>query len=631
MKDSKNTFLLVRNRRQSIRSSTLQFLPISRAEMEERGWDQLDFLCITGDAYVDHPSFGIAIISRILEAEGFRVGILAQPDYRSVDDFRRFGKPRLGFLITAGNLDSMVSNYTVARKPRKEDAYSPGGKGGRRPDRASIVYAVRAREAYKGIPIILGGLEASLRRFAHYDYWDDRLRRSILLDAKADILVYGMGEQAILEIAQRLGKKGPTADLRGIPGTVYAVSEMSPDFSGVHLPSYRELLSDSKVYGESFKIQYRNSEPLAGKPLVELYEEGSIRRYVYQEPPARPLSTEELDRVYSLPYTRNSHPAYTAAGGVPALQEVKFSLVSSRGCFGGCSFCALTFHQGRIVQSRSHESLLREARELIQLPDFKGYIHDVGGPTANFRHPACDKQIRSGTCMDKLCLFPRPCRNLKVDHSDYLELLRKLRSLAGVKKVFVRSGIRYDYLLADPDQTFFRELCQYHVSGQLKVAPEHVHPRVLEAMGKPSLEVYRKFETEYFRINRELGKEQYLVPYFISSHPGSDLAAAIELAEYFRDHRFIPEQVQDFYPTPGTLSTCMYYTGIDPRTGEEIYVPRTYHEKALQRALLQYRNPRNHALVIEALEQAGRTDLIGYGHRFLVPPQNPRKRLRRYQ
>jgi len=608
-------------------------LPMTRREMEERGWDQLDFLCITGDAYVDHPSFGIAIISRLLEAEGFRVGILAQPDYRSVEDFKRLGKPRLGILITGGNLDSMVSNYTVSKKPRRKDAYSPGGIGGRRPDRASIVYAVRAREAFKGVPIILGGLEASLRRFAHYDYWENRLRRSILLDSKADLLVYGMGERAIIEIARRLREQGPNADLRGIRGTVYAASSLPPDFRGILLPSFEKLLLDRAAYAKSFLLQYQNTDPFSSLPLAEPYGQGNPsdtgkltpQRFVVQEPPASPLSTEELDRVFSLPYTRTYHPAYESEGGVPALEEVRFSLISSRGCFGGCSFCALTFHQGRIVQSRSHDSLLEEAEKLTQLPDFKGYIHDVGGPTANFRHPACSKQLRSGTCTHRLCIVPTPCPNLKIDHQDYLELLRKLRSLPRVKKVFVRSGIRYDYLLADPNPAFFRELCQFHISGQLKVAPEHVNPRVLEAMGKPSFEMYLGFQETYRRINQELQKEQYLVPYFISSHPGSDLTAAIELAEYFRDHHFIPEQVQDFYPTPGTLSTCMYYTGIDPRTGKEIYVPRTAHEKALQRALLQYQDPKHHHLVVEALTRAGRTDLIGFGPTCLVRPLPQRK------
>ncbi|MFQ3621524.1 MAG: YgiQ family radical SAM protein, partial [Spirochaetales bacterium] len=527
-----------------------------------------------------------------------------------------------------GNLDSMVSNYTVAKKPRRNDVYSPGGLGGRRPDRASIVYAVRAREAFKGVPIILGGIEASLRRFAHYDYWEDRLRRSLILDAKADILVYGMGERAILEIAHRLKVYGPKADLSGIRGTVRATSILPEGFRGIVLPSYEEMLQDRRIYAQSFMLQYRNTDPFSALPLAEPYAQSKGYRYVLQEPPALPLSSEELDRVYNLPYTRRYHPSYEGAGGVPALEEVQFSLVSSRGCFGGCSFCALTFHQGRIVQSRSHESLVQEACILTNLKGFKGYIHDVGGPTANFRHAACARQLRSGTCPDRLCLFPNPCRNLKVDHQDYLELLRKLRSLPAVKKVFIRSGIRYDYLLADPDPTFFQELCEYHISGQLKVAPEHVDPQVLQAMGKPSFDLYLQFENQYGKINQKLGKKQYLVPYFISSHPGSDLRAAIALAEYFRDIRFIPEQVQDFYPTPGTLSTCMYYTGIDPRTGKEIYVPRTTHEKALQRALLQYRYPQNHALVLEALQKAGRKDLIGYGPHCLIPPPTP-KRLRK--
>jgi uncharacterized radical SAM protein YgiQ len=594
-----------------------EFLPVSRDDIAARGWDGVDFVCVTGDSYVDHPSFGIAVVSRILEAEGFRVGILAQPDWRSPVDFKRFGRPRLGFLITAGNIDSMVANYSAAKKPRREDSYSPGGKAGLRPDRASIVYAVRAREAYKGVPIILGGLEASLRRLAHYDYWDDKVRRSVLLDAKADLLVYGMGESQVREVARRLAEAAYTADLSGIPGTVRAVSDLPEGWDGIILPPFEKTVGDRKTYAESFNLQYGNTDPFSGRPLAEPYGAG---RWVIQSPPAGPISTEEFDRVYELPYTRTYHPAYEAAGGVPSILEVKFSLTSSRGCFGSCSFCSLTYHQGRIVRGRSRESLVREARDLTELPGFKGYIHDVGGPTANFRGPACAKQMKSGSCPDKECLFPGPCKNLRVDHSDYLLLLRELRSLPKIKKVFIRSGIRYDYLMADPKEEFFLELCEHHVSGQLKVAPEHVGDRVLSVMGKPPLGVYTRFEKRFREINASLGKKQYLVPYFISSHPGSDLAAAVELAEYFKERRFIPEQVQDFYPTPGTLATCMYHTGIDPRTGKTVYVPKTPREKAMQRALMQFHNPKNADLVREALALAGRTDLIGTGPKCLVPP-----------
>ena len=590
--------------------------------MERRGWDGLDFVCVTGDAYVDHPSFGIAVISRLLEAEGWKVGIISRPDWRSAADFKRLGRPRLAFLVTAGNIDSMVSNYTVAKKPRREDVYAPGGKSGFRPDRASIVYSVRSREAYKGVPVILGGLEASLRRLAHYDYWDDKVRRSILLDAKADLLVYGMGERQILEAARRLAEAADeTPDLTGIPGTAHAASGPPKDRKCLVLPSFEEVSADPKVYAKSFRIQHDNTDPFRSLPLAEPYGEGRERRWVVQNPPADPLSPADFDRTFDLPYMRTYHPMYEAEGGVPSILEVKFSLISSRGCFGSCTFCSLTFHQGRIVQGRSHESILREARELTSEPDFKGYIHDLGGPTANFRGPACAKQTRSGSCADRECLFPGPCKNLKIDHRDYLSLLRELRAVPKVKKVFIRSGIRYDYLLADPDGTFFTELCEYHVSGQLKVAPEHVSARVLAAMGKPGLGVYKKFEERYREINARLGKKQYLVPYFISSHPGSDLAAAVELAEYFRDNRFIPEQVQDFYPTPGTLATCMYHTGIDPRTGKTVYVPRTYREKAMQRALMQFKNPKNYDLVHEALVAAGRTDLVGFGPKCLIRPR----------
>lgn len=594
--------------------------------MEERGWDRVDFVCVTGDAYVDHPSFGIAVVSRLLESHGFRVALLSQPDWRSAADFKRFGRPRLGFLITAGNLDSMVNAYTAARKRRSRDVYSPGGAAQRRPDRASIVYAVRAREAYKGVPIILGGLEASLRRLGHYDYWDDRVRRSILLDAKADLLVYGMGESQIGELSRRLAAGENVGTITDIPGTVYATSTAPEPGSTGMLPPFEDAAADPRRFAESFRIQYDNTDPVTGRRLAEPYRmpnapSGDGARWVIQNPPAPPLSREEMDRVYSLPYARAWHPMYEGDGGVPALEEVKFSLTSSRGCFGSCSFCALTFHQGRSVVSRSHGSLEEEAQLLTRDPTFKGYIHDVGGPTANFRFPACAKQLTRGACRDRQCLYPAPCRSLRIDHEDYLTLLRRLRKLPGVKKVFVRSGIRFDYLLADEKSRFFEELCEHHISGQLKVAPEHVSAKVLSAMGKPSHTVYEAFEKRYMETNRRLSKKQFLVPYFISGHPGSDLAAAVELAEYFRDHRFIPEQVQDFYPTPGTLATCMFHTGIDPRNGRKIYVPREAREKSMQRALMQFRDPRNYALVCEALTAAGREDLIGNGPKCLVKPR----------
>ncbi|MDR2588535.1 MAG: YgiQ family radical SAM protein, partial [Spirochaetales bacterium] len=597
----------------ALRASEKDFLPVSLEDARGRGWDSLDFVCVTGDAYIDHPSFGIAVISRALEAAGFRVGVIARPDFRSAADFRRLGRPRLGFLVTAGNIDSMGSNYTAAQKPRRDDAYAPGGRGGGRPDRASIVYAARAREAYKGVPVILGGLEASLRRLSHYDYWDNKVRRSILLDAKADLLVYGMGEAQILEIAARLAARasGPESGgeelrsfLAGIPGTVYAASSLPAGWEGIALPSFEEVSVSPRVYAQSFALQYANTSPRS-QALAESYGEGDFRRFVIQEPPAPPLSQSEFDRVSGLPYARTYHPVYEAEGGVPAIEEVKFSLISSRGCFGSCSFCALTFHQGRIVQARSHESLIQEAQALTKMPDFKGYIHDVGGPTANFRGPACAKQEAGDFCSHRECLFPQPCKNLKTSHRDYSLLLKKLRDLPGVKKVFIRSGLRFDYLMADAasggGDTFFRELCEHHISGQLKVAPEHISAGVLFLMGKPGHSVYRAFEKKYADINARLGKKQYLVPYFISGPPGSSLTEAVELAEYFRDRRFIPEQVQDFYPTPGTLAACMYHTGIDPRTGQPVFVPKTPREKALQRALMQYKNPKNHALVREAL------------------------------
>ncbi|MCD8010238.1 MAG: YgiQ family radical SAM protein [Lachnospiraceae bacterium] len=593
------------------------FLPINRREMEARGWDQVDFVYVNGDAYVDHPSFGPAIITRILEARGYRVGMLAQPDWRREEAITEFGRPRLGFLVSAGNMDSMVNHYSVAKKHRQRDAYTPGGVMGKRPDRAVIVYGNWIRRVYPDVPIIVGGIEASLRRLAHYDYWSDSLKKSILLDAQADLISYGMGERSIAEIADALAAGIPVKEITWIPGTVYRETRVERVTDAVRLPSYRELTEDRRNYAESFAVQSRNTDPFSGQRLVEAYGK---KLFVAQNPPARPLSQEEMDAVYALPYCRAWHPSYDEAGGVPAFEEVKFSLVSCRGCFGGCSFCALTFHQGRIVQTRSHESILAEARLLTEDPDFKGYIHDVGGPTANFRQPACNKQMQKGVCPERQCLWPQPCKNLRVDHRDYLQLLRELRTLPGVKKVFVRSGVRFDYVMADSSDAFLRELCQYHVSGQLKVAPEHVSDRVLAAMGKPPYRVYRDFAAKYKKMNERLGKKQYLVPYLISSHPGSTLADAVALAEAVRDMGYLPEQVQDFYPTPSTVSTCMYYTGFDPRTMEPVEVVRSPHEKAMQRALIQYRDPALYDLVREALMKAGRQDLIGYGKECLIPP-----------
>lgn len=593
---------------------SLDYLPVSRQDLERRGWRELDFVLISGDAYIDHPSFGAALIARLLESRGYRTGIIPQPDWRNVEDFRRLGRPRLAFLITAGNLDSMVSNYSVSRHRRRRDDYSPGARPGLRPDRALIVYTVCAKQAYKNVPVILGGLEASLRRLSHYDYWSDSVRRSVLLDAKADLLVYGMGELAILEIAETLAEGTPVREITTVPGTVFRRSNLEALDSYTLLPGFEEVRTDNRAFAVSFRLQSENCDPITAKICVEPSGDG----YLVQNPPGRPLSQSELDALYELPYTRDVHPMYLSDGGVKAIEEVRFSLVSSRGCFGGCSFCSLGFHQGRIVQARSHASLLREAEGLTRLPGFKGYIHDVGGPTANFRMPACNDQLQRGSCRNKQCLFPAPCRNLEVSHQDYLVLLRKLRQVRRVKKVFVRSGVRFDYLLADPDQSFFRELCEHHISGQLKVAPEHVSTRVLDLMGKPGIEVFERFKKRYEEINRELGKRQYLVPYFISSHPGADLRAAVELAEYLRDTGFIPEQVQDFYPTPGTLSTCMYWTGLDPRTMKAVYVARSQQEKAMQRALIQFRDPRNRRLVSQALVMAGRSDLIGYTSRCLI-------------
>ena len=597
------------------------FLPITREEMKERGWDQVDFVYVSGDAYVDHPSFGHAIITRLLESRGYRVGIIAQPDWRKPESVQVFGEPRLGFLVSAGNMDSMVNHYSVSKKRRKTDAYTPGGEMGKRPDYACVVYGNLIRQTYKKTPIILGGIEASLRRMAHYDYWSDKLKRSVLLDSGADVISYGMGEHSIVELAEALDAGIPVEDITYIAGTVVKAKSLDSIYDAEILPSFEDLKADKMNYARSFYTQYLNTDAFNGKRLVEPY---SDHLYVVQNPPAAPLTQMEMDDVYSLPYQRTYHPSYEAKGGVPAIKEIKFSLISNRGCFGGCSFCALTFHQGRIVQVRSHESLIEEAKEITKDKDFKGYIHDVGGPTANFRHPSCKKQMEHGVCKTRQCLFPSPCKNLDADHRDYVSLLRKLRDIPKVKKVFIRSGIRFDYLLADKKQEFLRELCEYHVSGQLKVAPEHVAGPVLSLMGKPEHKVYEEFTRQFYKMNEKIGKEQYLVPYLMSSHPGSTLKEAVELAEYCRDLGYMPEQVQDFYPTPSTLSTCMYYTGVDPRTMQKVYVPKSPHEKAMQRALIQYRNPELYDLVIEALHKAGRSDLIGFGPKCLVRPRKMR-------
>ena len=597
------------------------FLPITREEMKERGWDQVDFVYVSGDAYVDHPSFGHAIITRLLESRGYRVGIIAQPDWRKPESVQVFGEPRLGFLVSAGNMDSMVNHYSVSKKRRKTDAYTPGGEMGKRPDYACVVYGNLIRQTYKKTPIILGGIEASLRRMAHYDYWSDKLKRSVLLDSGADVISYGMGEHSIVELAEALDAGIPVEDITYIAGTVVKTKSLDSIYDAEILPFFEDLKADKMNYARSFYTQYLNTDAFNGKRLVEPYSE---HLYVVQNPPATPLTQMEMDDVYSLPYQRTYHPSYEAKGGVPAIKEIKFSLISNRGCFGGCSFCALTFHQGRIVQVRSHESLIEEAKEITKDKDFKGYIHDVGGPTANFRHPSCKKQMEHGVCKTRQCLFPSPCKNLDADHRDYVSLLRKLRDIPKVKKVFIRSGIRFDYLLADKKQEFLRELCEYHVSGQLKVAPEHVAGPVLSLMGKPEHKVYEEFTRQFSKMNERIGKEQYLVPYLMSSHPGSTLKEAVELAEYCRDLGYMPEQVQDFYPTPSTLSTCMYYTGVDPRTMQKVYVPKSPHEKAMQRALIQYRNPELYDLVIEALHKAGRSDLIGFGPKCLVRPRQMR-------
>lgn len=603
-----------------------EFLPVCREDMKKRGWNQVDFVYVIGDAYVDHPSFGHAIISRLLESRGYRVGIISQPDWKDEKSVTIYGEPRLGFLVSAGNMDSMVNHYSVSKKRRKTDAYTPGGVMGKRPDYAAVVYGNLIRRSYKHTPIILGGIEASLRRLAHYDYWSDKMKRSILLDSGADMISYGMGEHSIIEIAEALDAGIAISDLTYIDGTVVKVKEPDAVYDAVMLPSFEEIKENKKRYAESFYTQYCNTDPYSGHRLMEPY---SRHLYVVQNPPAKPLTTMEMDDVYALPYMRTFHPSYAKQGGVPAIEEIRFSLTSNRGCFGGCNFCALTFHQGRIIQTRSHESLLKEAESFTNEKDFKGYIHDVGGPTANFRHPSCEKQLEKGVCKTKQCLFPKPCKNLNADHSDYIRLLRKLREIPKVKKVFIRSGIRFDYLLAEKDSAFLRELCTYHVSGQLKVAPEHVSDVVLEKMGKPENKVYETFVKQFFQMNQKIGKEQYLVPYLMSSHPGSTLKEAVKLAEYCRDMGYMPEQVQDFYPTPSTISTCMYYTGLDPRTMKEVYVPKNPHEKAMQRALIQYRNPANYELVKEALIKAGRSDLIGFDEKCLIRPRQFAKEKRR--
>ena len=595
------------------------FLPVSKSDMKKRGWTQCDFIYICGDAYVDHPSFGHAIITRLLEAFGYKVGIIAQPDWKNKESITILGEPRLAFLVSAGNMDSMVNHYTVNKKRRHQDAFSPGGVMGKRPDYATIVYCNLIRQVYKKTPVIIGGIEASLRRMAHYDYWSDKVKRSILIDSGADIISYGMGEHSIIEIADALNAGIDIHDITFIKGTVYKTKTLDNLENYIELPSYDDIVNSKEMYAKSFYTQYKNTDPFTARILVEKVKE---KMYVVQNPPAMPLTEVEMDDIYSLPYMRNYHPMYEKDGGIPALSEIKFSITSNRGCFGGCSFCALTFHQGRIIQVRSHKSIIDEAVQMTKDADFKGYIHDVGGPTANFRHTSCDKQLTKGVCMNRQCLFPKPCPNLKVDHSDYIKLLRELRALPGVKKVFIRSGIRFDYCMCDSDDTFINELCKYHISGQLRVAPEHISDNVLNKMGKPSNDVYESFLKRYQRINKKTGKEQFVVPYLMSSHPGSTMKEAIELAEYIRDLGYMPEQVQDFYPTPSTLSTCMYYTGLDPATMDKVYTPVSQHEKAMQRALIQYRNPENYELVKEALIKNGRTDLIGFGPKCLIPPRN---------
>ena len=598
-------------------------MPMTREELNARGIDVPDFVYVIGDAYVDHPSFGAAIISRVLEAKSFSVAIVSQPDWRSDRDFTRFGRPRLGFLVTSGNIDSMVAHYTAAKRKRSEDAYSPGGKAGKRPDRAVLVYCQKIRQLYGDIPLIIGGLEASLRRFAHYDYWDDRVRPSILEESGADLLLFGMGEHSILEVARGLRDGIPVGELTEIRGSCYMTAPEHTPFGAAECPSYAQVCESKKAYAKACRIQYDQQDEVYGKRVIQRH--GS--RMLVQNPPALSLTTEELDWVYSLPYTRTYHPSYEPQGGVPGIAEVQFSITHNRGCFGFCNFCSIALHQGRRITVRSEESVIREAERIVQMPNFKGYIHDVGGPTANFRHPSCEKQLTAGLCKGKKCLAPTPCKGLHADHREYLHMLRRLRKIKGVKRVFIRSGIRYDYLMADPDDTFLRELIRYHVSGQLKVAPEHCAAAVLDKMGKPHIEAYLAFQKKFYEITKGMGKEQYLVPYLMSSHPGSTLQAAVELAVFLKQQHIHPEQVQDFYPTPGTLSTCMFYTELDPYTMEPVYVPKTPEEKAMQRALLQYFQPKNKALVLAALKKAGRRDLIGTGPDCLVAPEEPARRI----
>lgn len=602
----------------------MAFLPISREDMKAQGIEQLDFVFVIGDAYVDHPSFGHAIISRVLQSYGYTVGIISQPDWKDDNSINILGEPRLAFLVMGGNMDSMVNHYYVSKKHRESDAYTPGGVIGKRPDHAVVVYCNLIRHTYRKKPIIIGGIEASLRRMAHYDYWSNSFKRSILLDSQANLISYGMGEKSIVQIAEALDSGMDINDITYISGTVFKTKNIDLAYDPIILPSYEDMKMDKLNYARSFKIQSENTDPFNGKTLVEPYPNGI---YVVQNPPQEPLTKQEMDDVYDLPYERTYHPSYEKDGGVPAISEIQFSLISCRGCFGACSFCALTFHQGRIIQTRSHESIIKEAKKITEMPNFKGYIHDVGGPTANFYHPSCKKQLKSGVCKNKQCLWPQPCKNLDTDHSEYLQLLRKLRELPKVKKVFVRSGIRFDYIMADKDKngTFFKELVKYHISGQLKVAPEHISDKVLSYMGKPENCVYEKFIEKYYKLNESEGKNQFVVPYLMSSHPGSDLNEAIKLAEYLRDIGYNPQQVQDFYPTPSTMSTVMYYTGVDPRTMKEVYTPKNPHEKAMQRALMQYRNPANYELVREALYKAGRTDLIGFDKHCLIKPRQLKK------
>lgn len=599
-----------------------EFLPICKEDLQKRNIEQLDFIIVSGDAYVDHPSFGTAIIGRTLESQGFTVGVIAQPNWNSTEDFKKLGAPKYAFLVNSGNIDSMVNHYTAAKKRRRDDLYSPGGKSGFRPDRAVVVYCNRIREAFKHIPIVIGGIEASLRRFAHYDYWSDKVRRSILLDSKADLLIYGMGEKTIIQIAEMFKYGSSISNIKNIRGTCYVTNSLDNLENYIEIPSFEEVSTDKSLYNEAFKTEYYEQDHIRGKVIAQKHG----NRYLIQNLPQVPLTNEEMDFTYNLPFKRTYHPIYEEAGGIPAIKEVEFSITSHRGCYGSCSFCALTFHQGRVIQTRNQDSVVEEAELLTKLPNFKGYIHDVGGPTANFRHRACTKQIEHGTCKTKQCMFPKPCNNLIIDHSEYLSLLRRVRKIKGVKKVFVRSGIRYDYLIHDKDTSFFKELCEHHISGQLKVAPEHVTPRVLAQMGKPTREVYDKFVNKYFQINKKLNKNQFLVPYLMSSHPGSDLNAAIELAQYVKSMGYTPEQVQDFYPTPGSLSTTIYYTGVNPLTNEKVYTPKTQEEKNMQRALIQFAVPENYNIVKKALIKAGREDLIGSGKDCLIPAYPPKTR-----